>query len=177
VVAPAQGETFDSDRILMALATHQVEFVVVGGIAARAHGASRATADFDCIPANDIENLDRLAKALTVLNARLRVAGMSDYEARGLPIRLDSLTLAAFGSSTWMTDFGPLDLLIELRGPQGARRSYNDLLERSIEIRVGDVAVRIASLRDIVESKEFASRPKDFEALPELRDLLARQNP
>ena len=114
MVAPAQGETFDSDRILMALATHQVEFVVVGGIAARAHGASRATADFDCIPANDIENLDRLAKALTVLNARLRVAGMS---------------------------------------------------------------VRIASLRDIVESKEFASRPKDFEALPELRDLLARQDP
>jgi len=73
-----------------------------------------------------------------------------------------------------MTDAGPLDLLVELRDSTGGRHPYSDLARRSVEISVGDVVVHIAALRDIVESKAFASRPKDLEALPELRELLDR---
>jgi hypothetical protein len=46
------------------------------------------------------ENLERLAGALRELGARLRVAGMTDEEARQLPVVLDGPTLAAFGSTT-----------------------------------------------------------------------------
>jgi predicted nucleotidyltransferase len=166
------GPAFDPDRILRVLNRHEVEFVLVGGVAARAHGATRATADIDCVPNTEHENLDRLATALRELDARLRVAGMSDDEARQLPVRLDASTLAAFGSSTWMTDGGPLDLLVELRDTSGARHLYSTLVQRSVPILIGGITVHLASLRDIVASKVFAGRPKDLEALPELRNLL-----
>ena len=117
--AGSSNSAFDPDRILEALDRHGVEYVLVGGVAARVHGAGRATADIDCVPATNEENLQRLAGALADLGARLRVGGMSDEEARQLPLRLDAATLAAFGSSTWTTDAGPLDLLVELRDPAG----------------------------------------------------------
>lgn len=165
------GPPFDPDRILNALDARGVAYVLVGGVAARAYGASRATADIDCVPATDAENLHRLAAALTELAARLRVAGMTDAEARQLPVRLDAATLAAFGSSTWMTDAGPLDLLAELRDSSGGHHPYSDLVRRSTAVVIGVVTVRLASLDDIIASKEFADREKDREALPELRAL------
>lgn len=164
-------DEFDPDRILTALDRHGVDYVLVGGVAARVHGAGRATADIDCVPATTQENLRRLADVLTELGARLRVAGMSDEEARQLPLRLDAATLAAFGSSTWMTDAGPLDLLVELRDPEGGRHPYVDLAARATSVSVGELTIRVASLEDIIASKEYAARPKDLEALPELKAL------
>ena len=96
---------------------------------------------------------------------------MSDEEARQLPLRLDAVTLAAFGSSTWTTDAGPLDLLVELRDPSGGRHPYGDLVSRSLDVTVGDLTISVASLDDIIASKKYAGRPKDLDALPELQAL------
>ena len=169
--AASLSSAFDPDRILEVLDRHGVEYVLVGGVAARVHGAGRATADIDCVPATDEENLQRLADALDELGARLRVGGMTDEEARQLPLRVDATTLAAFGSSTWMTDAGPLDLLVELRDPAGGRHPYGDLASRALDVTVGDVTIRVASLDDIIASKTYAGRPKDLDALPELEAL------
>jgi len=162
---------FDPDRILAVLDRHGVEYVLVGGVGARIHGARRATADIDCVPATNEENLQRLADALAELGARLRVGGMTDEEARQLPLQLDAATLGAFGSSTWTTDAGPLDLLVELRDPAGGHHPYGDLDTRALDVTVGDVNIRVASLDDIIASKEYAGRKKDLEALPELQAL------
>ena len=97
---------------------------------------------------------------------------MTDEEARQLPLQLDAATLAAFGSSTWTTDAGPLDLLVELRDAAGGRHPYLDLATRAISVSVGELTIRVASLEDIIESKRFAARPKDLEALPELQSLI-----
>lgn len=168
----ASGGAFDPDRILAALDRHGVDYVLVGGVAARAHGASRTTSDIDCVPSTEAANLERLADVLRSLDARLRVAGMSDAEARELPVQLDAVTLAAFGSSTWMTDAGPLDLLVELRDPAGGHHPFADLVGRGLSVEIAGVSVWIASLGDIVASKQHAARPKDLEALPELLRLL-----
>ena len=176
-VADEVDISFDPDRVLATLDCHEVEYLLVGGLAARAHGAQRKTADVDCVPNTTVENLVRVAAALVELNARLRVGGMSDDEASRLPITMDAETLLAFGSSTWMTDAGPLDLLVELRDRDGDRHGYSDLLARAVGYEVGEVSVLLASLDDIVASKEFAGREKDLEALPELNDLLRRQRP
>lgn len=155
---------FDPDRILATLDRHGVDYLLVGGLAARAHGGQRQTADIDCVPNTSAENYGRLAQALRELNARLRVGGMTDDEARQLPVTIDAMTLQSFGSSTWTTDAGPLDLLIGLRDRGGGRHSYIDLAERAVSYDVGDVTVLLASLDDIVSSKEFADREKDREA-------------
>ena len=116
-----------------------------------------------------------MAAALVELDGRLRVGGMSDEEARSLPVTIDAETLLNFGSSTWMTDAGPLDLLVEVRDRDGGRRDFVDLSARAVRYEVGDFTVLLASLDDIVASKEFAGRDKDRDALPELNELLRRQ--
>ena len=170
VTTPATD--FDPDRIIRTLVDCGVDFILVGGLAARWHGAQRSTGDVDCLPAFDIENLKRLATAMRSLNARLRVAGMSDLESQLLAVNLDARTLMGFGGSTWTTDAGPLDVLVELRDRDGRSLRYEELEARAVVIRVGGVTVRLAALRDIIEAKTFADRKKDHEALPELRRLL-----
>jgi hypothetical protein len=56
-------------------------------------------------------NLDRLAGALRELHFRLRVGGITDTEARTLPVQVDGTILDMAGMSTWMTDTGPFAVL------------------------------------------------------------------
>lgn len=170
---PPDGDGFNPERILASLDRHGVEYLLVGGLGARAHGAARQTFDIDVVPATTEENWNRLASALQELGARLRVGGMSDEEARRLPVTLDAATLRAFGSSTWMTDGGPLDILRDLP-VAGGHRTYADLAPNHVDAEIGGIIVHIAALDDIVASKEHAARGKDLEALPELHELQRR---
>jgi len=49
----------DTEAILAALVSNNVDFVVVGGTAAIQHGATRATSDVDRVVATTTENLQR----------------------------------------------------------------------------------------------------------------------
>lgn len=174
---PKAPEPFNSARILATLDAHEVEYLLVGGVGARAHGARRDTYDIDFVPRISDDNYDRLAAALRELDARLRVGGMTDEEARQLPVIVDASTLRSFGSSTWTTDAGPLDVLAELPDRDGHRHSYDELATRRVAAEVDGIRVHVAALDDIVASKEFADRAKDHEALPELRELLRGAQP
>ncbi|MDQ3095212.1 MAG: hypothetical protein M3Q82_04530 [Actinomycetota bacterium] len=127
----ASEDGFDPDRLLATLDAYAVEYVLVGGFAARVHGAIRRTNDVDCVPDTSTENLERVAAALRHVGARLRVSGMTDDEARQLPVIVDAETLVKFGNSTWMTDAGALDLLVDLRDEGGGRHLYADLASRT----------------------------------------------
>lgn len=65
-------EEFDPERIVRTLHGHGVECVVVGGIGARLHGATRQTEDFDLVVGCDVDNLRRLAAAMRELGAYIR---------------------------------------------------------------------------------------------------------
>jgi hypothetical protein len=85
---------------------------------------------------------------------------------------IDGRTLAATEVTTWRTDAADVDVLATIRGEDGERRQFGDLVPRSNETILAGVTVCVASLLDIVESKRFAGRPKDHDALPELERLL-----
>jgi hypothetical protein len=108
------------------------------------------------------------------MQARLRVTGMTDAEARMLPVQIDSATLDMAGMSTWMTDAGPFDVLAGLETPDGRLVPYEELAERATVVQGDGFAIRVAALDDIVRAKESANRSKDKEALPELRRLQER---
>lgn len=167
---PAEPQRFDPERILAVLDRHGVDYVMVGGFASQLHGARRQTYDIDFVPAATEANDDRLAAALRELGARLRVAGLTDEEARQLPVTIDAATLRAFGSTTWTTDAGPLDVLRELP-VAGGRRTFDELIQRCTDVAVDGIVIHLASLDDIIDSKTHANRPKDQEALPELHHL------
>jgi len=169
LTAAAEGP--DLQRITDALARRHVEYLFVGGIAARAYGARRPTCDVDCMPEPSRENLDRLAAAMRDLHARLRVEGLSDDEAAQLPVQITGSTLVRMEISTWRTDGGDLDILAAIPDEGGRHMSYRELVERASELNLDGIVLRVASLDDIIASKEWSNRPKDREALPELRSL------
>ena len=153
------------------LAQHGVECLLVGGVAARLYGATRATRDLDCVIRRTHSNLDRLAAALQELRARLNVTGLSDEEAAALPVQIDAETIARMEISTWRTDAGDLDILANMPDRSGRHMVYEELYDRSRVITHDELIVRVAGLDDIIASKEWANRPKDRLALPELYEL------
>jgi hypothetical protein len=136
-VGPDEQPELDISRILETLDRHGVEYLIVGGIAATIHGATRQTTDFDCMPARDPSNLRRLADALTELNARLRVGGMTDEESKALGVVIDDVMLSRAQQTTWRTDAGDLDVLTQVAHHEGGR-TYDDLHERAVSLRLDD---------------------------------------
>ncbi|MDQ6798140.1 MAG: hypothetical protein M3011_09015, partial [Actinomycetota bacterium] len=160
---PPDGPPHDLGRLVEVLEQHGVEYLLVGGVAAIGYGAERPTDDADCVVRREKANLDRLAGALRELHARLRVGGMSDEEARKLPVQIDTMTLDLAGMSTWMTDAGPFDVLAGLEAPDGHLVAYEELAERATLLRGDGFTIRAAALEDIIAAKERANRPKDHE--------------
>jgi hypothetical protein len=80
-VTPAAGDCRRGQRSLSvpALNHHDVRYVVIGGMGALLHKAPLPpTKDIDITPADNRENLTRLAAALRDLDATLRVEGFVD---------------------------------------------------------------------------------------------------
>lgn len=164
------GQPFDAEPVLAVLERHNVEFVVVGGYAARLHGAARPTSDVDITPRTTRDNLDRLASALRELDARIR----SDANPEGFRFDVSGESLAGVRMLNLQTDHGDLDLAIR---PAAFENGYDDLIDRSTEHTVGRLQVRIAALDDVIKSKETAARLKDLQALPELYRLAGNRAP
>ncbi|MGH3849554.1 MAG: hypothetical protein ACRDRT_07620 [Pseudonocardiaceae bacterium] len=161
----------DLDLLVEVLDRYQVEYILVGGGAARVLGAQRPTGDTDCLARATFDNLERLAGAMRELKARIRVEGLSDEEATQLPTIIDGRMLAAMEISTWTTEAGQFDVLTDIPERTGARLRWEDLIDDAVVLDVAGAAVRVAPLGVIIASKEWANRPKDREALPELRRL------
>lgn len=92
--------------ICRVLIDHGVQFVVIGGMAARLHDTGHATVDLDICPSTDDANLARLASALSDLGARLRVSG----DPEGVPFEPHADLLRQVELMTLITEHGPLDL-------------------------------------------------------------------
>ena len=90
-------------------------------------------------------------------------------------MQVDALTLSRTEISTWRTDAGDIDLLVDASGKEGRLYLYEDLAGSARRLQVAGVYVLVASLQDVIASKEQADRAKDRDALPELYELRAQQ--
>lgn len=175
MTTPPETPPLDLERILDALDRHHVDYLILGGVAANAYGAKRITKDFDCLPERSPDNLARLAAAMRELNARFRVAGLTDAEAQQLPVHIDGPWLRQIELSTWRTDAGDFDVLADVPDRHGRHLRYEELRPGAITIGFAERTVQVVALADIIASKEWADRPKDHDALPELRELRRAQ--
>jgi hypothetical protein len=156
---------FRPAAILDVLVRHEVDFVVIGGVAERLLGSPRGTGDIDVCPATDKANLARLAAALNELNAVFRPPDLESGFAPPQP--WDAGSFASFTGLALTTDLGWLDLWFVPDGTKG----YRDLSERAIEMELRDVRFAVASLDDLIRIKEAAGGPKYLSHLPLLREL------
>lgn len=161
---------FQPDEILQRLVAADVRFVLVGGLAAQAHGSTSLTNDLDICYARDSTNLRALADVLVDLAA----------VRRGLPADaptmppLDARTLRAGGLFTLTTRFGDFDLLAD----PDPGLDYAMLVTSAIPTNSGGVPVLAAGLDDLMAMKRAAGRPKDrieLEILGALREELDRR--
>lgn len=151
----------DFEALLRALASQQVRFAIVGGLAARIHGSTRLTQDLDIVYARDRDNLERLARALAPHQPYLRGA------PPGLPFQLDVETLERGLNFTLVTDIGEIDLFGELAGVG----NWQALADHLQETELFGVTVRCLDIETLIRAKRAAGRPKDLDTVAELELL------
>jgi hypothetical protein len=157
---------FEPARVLEELERSGVRYVVIGGMAATVRGSPTLTGDVDVCPAKTPDNLERLARALRALGARIRTEG----EPEGLPFACDAAFFANVALANLSTKYGDLDISFQPSGTGG----FDDLAVNAEVLEIADgVHAPIAALADVIRSKTAADRPKDRAVLPALRTLLA----
>lgn len=156
---------FDPLGALRTLVQGGVRFVLIGGFAAAIRGSPVITGDVDICYAREDENLRRLAAALRLLEATLRGA------PEDVSFRVDAATLKAGDHFTFATIAGALDCLGTPAGTDG----FADLDASASDEDLDGLAVRVASLDDLIRMKRGSGRPQDriaLEWLAALRDEL-----
>ena len=155
----------DFATLIRALCEAEVRFAIIGGVAATLHGSARLTQDVDIVYARDPGNLENIARALAPFQPYLRGA------PPGLPFKLDQATLAAGLNFTLATAAGDIDLLGEVAGVG----SYDAFAGHTIEVELFGQSCKCVDLPTLIAAKVAAGRPKDLEAIAELRALLAER--
>jgi hypothetical protein len=159
VPAERYSEPLDAQRILDELARHEVDFVLVGGLAAQTHGSTRMTNDVDVIPAPDPDNLARLAGALDALRARVLNPGHEGLE-------IDAAMLPRATIWQFATPHGDVDVLHDAPGAG----PYAELRERALSIALADTRVPVVGRDDLIRMKLARGRPVDHADVAALTD-------
>ena len=161
--------TTNFHELLQALVTANVEFIIIGGAAATAHGSARLTEDLDIVYRRTPENVGRIVAALLPYDPYLRGA------PPGLPFKWDQRTISNGLNFTLISALGAIDLLGEITGGG----NYDDLLPHSIKLQLFGLKSLCLGLERLIHVKRAAGRPKDFEAIAELEAILEerRQQP
>ena len=144
---------FDPLGAIGELARHEVEFVLIGGLAVRALGSNRVTNDTDICYERSPRNLERLASALTAMNARR----ITDLHPEGVQTVVTAPYLEREDMFAFMTDFGQLDCLASPAGVE----TFRELKQDSVATELGGVSIDLASPRALRRMKEARGWPVD----------------
>lgn len=154
-------------ELLGVLERHGVRYVIIGGLAAELRGSPYITRDVDVTPSHDGVNLGRLASALRELNTKIRLPDV----AAPVEVPLHEHSFDWGTAWTFVTDLGYLDIALLPDGTRG----YDDLRRGASREWITDsLQVQVASLADVIRSKEAAGRETDRAVLPVLRQVLER---
>jgi aminoglycoside-2''-adenylyltransferase len=149
--------------LIAALVDGEVDFVVIGGIAAVLHGSPTITHDLDIVFENSAENRERLGAVLTGLGAK--PFGIDEE----VPFEADARTLDRIQLLTLETSAGRIDVM----HPPPGSPSYEDLRTgaRLTEIDGIDQEIPVAAIDDLIAMKRAAGRSKDLTAVVELEAI------
>lgn len=138
------------------LSKHRLEAVLIGNAAAALHGSPVTTMDLDFMFRKTRPNLGKLKRLADDLDAMVL---RPYYPASGLyRIVRDR-------------DGLQLDFMAKIDGI----RSFSSLRARASRVRFGVHELLVASLADIIRSKQTANRPQDRALLPILKKTLDEQ--
>jgi hypothetical protein len=157
----------DPRRIVAALNDAGAEFVVIGGVAALAHGVQRVTRDFDLLVEPSEANCRRAIEALVALGAQEYLVATKKW------VRVDEKA-----SPGWLlkqprffdSDAGGVDICNAMEGVS----TWAEARDGSIEVTAFGQAFRVLDRDTLIRSKLAAGRPKDHDDVSELNELDAQ---
>jgi hypothetical protein len=159
------------EPIFAALNGAQVRYVVVGGVATVLHGFARLTADLDLAVDLAPREARRAIEALTAIGLRSRAPvdpiGFADPEIRGTWMREKAMRV--FSMSDPANPLRQVDLFCE------SPIDFDQLWNRAEAVDLGGLAVRVASIPDLIHLKLLAGRPQDLADIEALELILKRK--
>ncbi len=153
-------------ELLRQLTTNKVEFVLVGGMAAIAHGSTTVTEDVDICLSFDHQTLSRLWPVLRAAHAKERM------NPKRPELNADPAKYVGYRNLYLTTDLGQLDLLGELI----AVGSFESVARHSVGFDLGGFECRVVDLDTLIVSKTALGRPKDKRVVIELEAVRARRD-
>ena len=147
-------------ELVQRLITGRVEFVLVGGFAAVAHGATLVTRDVDICCRFSEPNLMRIQTALADLHPVHR-------SRPDLPLALTPSQCAGLKNLYLKTDLGMLDCLGEVLGVGG----YDQVAAHSVEIVLPSGECRVIDIDALIRAKEAMGRDHDRITVKHLKEI------
>lgn len=142
----------------------EVEFVLIGGFAAVAHGATLVTRDVDICCRFSEANLNRIQRALSQLHPVHR-------SRPDLPLDLTPAQCSSLKNLYLKTDLGVVDCLSEVRGIG----DFDAVVKQSVEVELPFGHCRILDIDGLICAKEAMNRDHDRITVRQLREIKKRQ--
>ncbi len=155
----------DLRHVLLRLCDVDFDFVIVGGYAAASYGSTLVTEDLDICADFSETNLLKLGTALSDLHPKHRMT------PKKIPLELSPEFCRGLKNLFLQTDQGQLDVLSEILGIG----TYEDVLRHSTTVELMGRQIRILSLDALIRAKEALNRPRDKEAVIQLRAIRDRR--
>ena len=149
----------DLSAIIEGLVKAEIEFILVGGLAAVVQGAPVTTMDVDIVHNRSPENISRLFKFLKSIDAIYR----RPDDKIIVPTEEDFS-----GHALFSTRLGPLDVLAFIE----ENKNYNDLLKYTVGIDFRGHVIRVLDIRTIIELKKSSKAHRDKQRLPVLEETV-----
>ena len=147
------------------LMEHGVEFVLVGEYAAAGYGVTGVALGMEVCFRFSPENLMRLQEALADLRPVHRMTPAK------IPLKLTPEECRGLNSLYLRTDYGQLDCISEVTGVG----DFDAVKKESITIKLPSGACRILSIDALIRAKEAVGRPRDKEAVLQLKAIRERR--
>lgn len=148
-------------RRLIAL---QVEFVLVGGFAAVAHGVTLVTRDVDICCRFSEANLMQIQKAFADLHPVHR-------SRPDLALELTPEQCVSLKNLYLKTDLGVVDCLGEVLGIG----NFEEVLKHSVEVELPYGNCRIIDIEALIRAKEAMNRDHDLITVKHLKEIIKQQ--
>lgn len=141
----------DTEKLLRLLKENKVTFLVIGASAFPVYGYARATLDIDLFVKPEIENINRLIKALEEFGYDLMDLIPTDFIKKKVLIR------------QYMVE---ADIHPFVKGI-----SFEEAWKNKIAAKFGNTEIYFPSLDDMIKMKKAAGRPIDLEDLKYLLEI------
>ena len=155
-------------NLFKALHAHEIDYLLIGGLAMNLHGVPRMTMDVDIMIALNNKNISKLSNCINELGLRPSVpikleelADKTRCEALFIEKNLIALALISHTPATPTVD-------IVIYHPLNFQQAYANRVERD----VAGTPVMLASIQDMITLKKAAGRAQDLSDITHLEKFL-----